>query len=84
MATVHVKYAGNSHTIDFDELFPAERYTAIGIPAGTDVSPSTVTDQHVKTALAQHFDVALDEFEALFVEFNPNGNITVRPEAVFG
>jgi len=81
---IHVKYEGRSDAIEFDSLFPAERYVSIGIAPGTTPTPQTVTDAQVRIALAQHYDVGLDEFEEHFIEINPNGNITVRPEAVFG
>ena len=81
---VHLKYEGRSETIEFDVLFPTERYASIGIAAGTTATPQTVSEQQIRLALAQHFDVGLDEFEEHFIEINPNGNITVRPEAVFG
>ena len=84
MGEGHVVYDGQNKDLNFDEVFPADRFAAIGIPEGTVVSASSVTEQQVKAALAQFFDVGLGEFEDHFVEINPNGNITVRPNASFG
>jgi len=84
MSTIHVVYDGESKDLEFETVFPAERYAAIGIVAGTEVTASTVSQDNVRTALSQHFDVGLSEFNDHFVEINPNGNITVRPNATFG
>lgn len=42
------------------------------------------SDQQIKQALAQHFDVPVGKFAAYVIERHENGNMTVRPEAVFG
>lgn len=84
MSTVHVVYNGESKDLEFDTVFSTERLAAIGIADGTEVSASTVSQENVRTALAQHFDVGLSEFSDHYVEINPNGNITVRPNATFG
>lgn len=84
MAKVHVVYNGRNDDLDFDAVFPQERYGNIGIPEGTIPSVNTLNTEQVKTALAQHYDVGLGEFADHFVEMNPNGNITVRPNTVFG
>lgn len=81
---VHVKYEGRSEDIEFDRLFSQDRLASIGIPEGTVPTPQNVTERQVKVALAQYYDKGVDEFDQLFVEINPNGNITVRPDAVFG
>jgi hypothetical protein len=84
MAKVHVVYNGRSEDLDFDTVFPPNRFANIGIPEGTVPSVNTLTTEQVKTALAQHFDVGLGEFADHFVEMNPNGNITVRMNTTFG
>ena len=85
MASVHVVYRNENHTIDFEEMFPEERYQAIGISEGQEVTPATITEAQVKAAVAQHFEVGIGEFEDHFVEINSStSNITVRPEASFG
>ena len=42
------------------------------------------TDRDVRQALAQYFDLPVQKFAPYVVERHANGNITVRPEAVFG
>jgi len=83
MSTVHVVYDGQ-HDLDFNELFTAERVASLGISEGTEVTPANITQAQVKMALAQYFDRGLNEFNDHFVEINPNGNITVRQNTVFG
>lgn len=83
MAKIHVIYNG-TNDFTLEEIFPEERFANIGIPEGTVPSTSTLNSDQVKTALAQHFDVGLGEFADHFVEMNPNGNITVRPNSGFG
>jgi hypothetical protein len=48
------------------------------------VSASNLNEDQIKAALSQHFDVGLGEFEDHYVEINPNGNITVRPNTTYG
>ena len=42
------------------------------------------TDQEIRQALARHLDVSVRRLAPYVVERHANGNITVRPEAVFG
>lgn len=84
MSTIHVRYDGESHDLDFGELFTPDRLESIGVASVNDVNSNTVTSDNVKTAIAQHFDVGVGEFDDYQVEFSKNGNITVRPDAVFG
>jgi hypothetical protein len=42
------------------------------------------SDRDVRSALARYFEVPLRKFAPYVVERHANGNITVRPEAVFG
>ena len=65
---VHVRFEGRSWGLDFDVL---------------DVGDLS-TDQDVRNALAQHFNVPASKFAPYVVDRHANGNITVRPEAVFG
>lgn len=65
---VHVRFEGRSQAIAFAVL-------DIG-----DLS----TDQDVRQALALYLDVPVRRFNGYVVERHANGNITVRPEAVFG
>ena len=42
------------------------------------------TDKQVRRALAGHLDVSLKMLNAYVIERHTNGNMTVRPEAIFG
>jgi hypothetical protein len=66
--TVHVRFNGRSYDLPFEDLVLGE-------------SPA---DDDVRQALARHFDVSPETFAAYVVERHRTGNITVRPEAVFG
>jgi hypothetical protein len=65
---VHVRFEGQSWEIAFGVL-------DIG-----DLS----ADRDVRQALARYFDVPVRKLAPYVVERHANGNITVRPEAVFG
>ncbi len=65
---VHIRFEGRSWDIAFDLL-------GIGEQTG---------DQDVRLALARYFDVPTVALDRYVVEKHANGNITVRPEAVFG
>jgi len=68
-ATVlHLRFQGRSRDIALDTL---------ALNAG---SP----DDDVKRAVAQFIDVALADFDSTVIERHANGNLTLRPEAVFG
>ncbi len=67
-ARLHIRFEGRSWDILSRDL---------------DVSPMS-TDEQVRRALANYFDVALGKFRVYVIERHENGNITVRPEAVFG
>ena len=41
-------------------------------------------DADVKTRLALYFDVRPERFDAYIVDRRPNGELIVRPEAVYG
>ena len=65
---VHVRFEGRSRDIPFSTL---------------DVG-GVSNDQAVRTALARYFDVPERKFAPYVIERHTNGNMTVRPEAVFG
>ena len=65
---IHVRFAGQSHRIESSRL---------------DVG-SLSSDNEIKQALAKYFHVPVAKFTAYVVERHDNGNITIRPEAVFG
>lgn len=68
VATLHVRIDGTSEDIALSTL---------RITQGSD-------DETIRTALANHFDSAVDKFRSMVIERHATGNITVRPEAVFG
>jgi len=41
-------------------------------------------DSEIRQALARYFGVPVGKFNGYIVERHANGNLTVRPEAVFG
>lgn len=84
MSDVHVMYQGQQDDFSFEELFPEDRYEAIGIDTDTVVTPKSVNDTQIRAALAQKYDVGLNEFNDHHIEINPNGNITVRANTPFG
>lgn len=65
---IHLRFEGRSY--DF-----AEKELAIRSP---------VSDQILKTHIAQHFDIGIDRLRAYVVDRRPSGDIIVRPEAVYG
>ena len=65
---VHVRFEGQSWDI------------ACGILGVNDRS----TDRNVRRALARYLDVPLRKLEPYVIERHANGNLTVRPEAVYG
>lgn len=65
---VHVRFQGQSWDIAFGVL---------------DVGDLS-SDSDVRQALASYFNVPVVKFAPYVVERHANGNITVRPEAVFG
>lgn len=84
MSEVHVVYNGRTDDLEFENVFPAERRASIGIAENVTIAPNSLTTDQIKTALAQHYDVGLGEFQDHYVEIAKNGNITVRPNATFG
>jgi hypothetical protein len=65
---VHVRFEGQSWDIAFTVL---------------DVGEAS-SDGEVRQALARYFEVPVLKWAPYVVERHANGNITVRPEAVFG
>ena len=66
--TVHVRYDGKSYDLPFEDLAITARDS----------------DDGIREALARHFDVSTATFRSFVVERHRTGNVTVRPEAVFG
>jgi hypothetical protein len=65
---VHVRFEGRSY--DLDE-------TEIGVRAEMD-------DEMVKARLASHLDVGPKRLDGYVLDRAPNGNLVIRPEAVYG
>lgn len=82
MSTIHVVYNGRNEDLEFDHVFRQDRLETLGVQQNP--THNSITQDQVKRALANHYDVDIEEFEAHYVEINPNGNITVRPNAKWG
>ena len=67
-AVIHVRFAGRSFDVPTGQL-------DLGIGS---------SDEQVKRAIAQHLEVPLARLGDYVVDRHANGNLTLRPEAVFG
>lgn len=67
-SVLHVRYAGVSRDLSLEAL-------GLG-PAASDDA--------VLAAVARHLEVPLSHLDGYIVERHATGNLTVRPEAVFG
>ena len=67
-AVAHVRFAGRSFDIPLSEL---------------DLGPMSA-DGQIRRALARYLGTATGKLDAYVVDRHANGNLTVRPEAVFG
>ena len=67
-AVAHVRFAGRSFDIPLSAL---------------DLGALSA-DGHIKRAIARYLDVPEFKLDAYTVDRHPNGNVTLRPEAVFG
>jgi hypothetical protein len=67
-AVIHVRFAGRSFDV------PTAQFD-LGVGS---------SDREVKAALAQHLEVPVARLNDYVVDRHANGNLTVRPEAVFG
>jgi 3-deoxy-D-arabino-heptulosonate 7-phosphate (DAHP) synthase len=65
---LHVRFAGRSFDVRLSTL-------DIGILSD---------DDQIKRALASHLDVPVGKFADYTIDRHANGNLTLRPEAVFG
>ena len=65
---VHVRLDGRSFDLPADHLGVSE----------------AATDEQVKAAVARHLEVPANRLSDSVIDRHPNGNLTVRPEAVFG
>ena len=67
-AVIHVRFAGRSFDVPLDRL-------DLGVGS---------TDVQIKQALAGYLEVNVSRLGDYVVDRHGNGNLTVRPEAVFG
>jgi len=67
-ALLHVRYAGRSSDVGLSVL---------DLTAGS-------SDARIKQSLARYLEVAPSSFDDYVIDRHANGNMTVRPEAVFG
>ena len=67
-ATLHVRFEGRSIDVPVNDL---------------DVGQFS-TDVEIKHAVARYLDVPADKFNHYTVDRHETGNLTLRPEAVFG
>jgi hypothetical protein len=67
-AVLHVRFEGRSRDVALAEL---------------DVGPAS-SDAVIKQALARHLGVAEAKLRDYVIDRHETGNLTVRPEAVFG
>ncbi len=67
-AVLHVRFGGRSLDIPL---------------VGLDVGPGS-SDREIKRALAQHLEIPESALRDYTVDRHETGNLTVRPEAVFG
>lgn len=68
LAVVHIRFEGRSTDIPLAEL---------------DVGPVS-SDEEIKRAVAGYLDVPAQKLRNYVVDRHETGNLTVRPQAVFG
>jgi hypothetical protein len=68
VAVVHIRFEGRS----------------LDIPQGDLDVGAASSDNEIKRALARHLEVAEAKFSDYVIDRHETGNMTVRPEAVFG
>ena len=65
---IHIRYEGRSLNVKEQEL---------NVHAG-------LNDQTIKERIARHFQVSADKMQYYVIDRTPNGDLIVRPEAVYG
>ena len=65
---LHIRFEGRSHDLILAEL---------------GLMP-TSADEDIRLAVARFLEVGIGRLESYVIERHPTGNITLRPEAVFG
>lgn len=81
---LHVRYDGKSTDIPFDEFFRSDRLERVGVNPDKASSIGDLTDNQIKQMLASYFDKSSDEFSGYMIDREETGNLTIRPQAVFG
>ena len=84
MDAVHIVYDGQTQDLELEDLIPMEDRAGLGIEDDTELHSKDLNSEQIKRALANHYDKPVTEFEELIVEFHKSGDITVRPNAIFG
>ena len=67
-AVVHIRFEGRS----------------VDIPVADLDFDRAASDAEIKRSVAGYLDVAADKFKHYVVDRHETGNLTIRPEAVFG
>jgi hypothetical protein len=67
-AVLHARIMGRSREIALDLL---------------DIGPAS-SDQQIRDAVARFMEISPEQLKGTVVERHENGNMTLRPEAVFG
>lgn len=65
---IHIRYEGRSFDVKEPDL---------NVQAG-------MNDVAIKERIARHFQVSVDKLQFYVVDRTPNGDLIVRPEAVYG
>ena len=65
---LHVRFGGRSTDVPL---------AGLGLTSASD-------DRQVKHRLAEYLEISPGQLDAYVVDRHPNGNLTLRPEAVFG
>ncbi|MBX7223190.1 MAG: hypothetical protein K1Y36_24815 [Blastocatellia bacterium] len=65
---IHIRFEGQSVTL----------------PEHQNGFAARLTDAEIKRLAAQHLDVAVNRLNPYVVDRTPQGNVIVRPEAVYG
>ncbi|MBV6623961.1 MAG: hypothetical protein KI793_13665 [Rivularia sp. (in: Bacteria)] len=65
---IHIRFEGRSYDVEQSQL---------GLQ-------QSMSDTVIKQQLAQHFDVAINSFQYYVIDRRPNGDLIIRPEAVYG
>lgn len=65
---LHIRYGGRSYDVPLQDL---------------DIGPASSDDQ-IRRAVAAYLEEPQSKLRLFVVERHDNGNVTIRPEAVFG